>query len=72
MNFVDYLTQYNPMNGTDDISTIMVYKHFIQKEKEVYKTLNMFKQCGQLFAGLVWIPTKYEDTLATMKNDMQL
>ena len=34
--------------------------------------MNMFKQCGQLFAGLVWIPTKYEDTLANKKNDMQL
>lgn len=43
MNFVDYLTQYNPMEGSDDISTILVYKHFIQKEKEVYKTLNMLK-----------------------------
>ena len=51
------------MNGSDDISTILVYKHFIQKEKEVYKTLNMLKQSGQLFVGLVWIPTKYEDAL---------
>ena len=32
----------------------------------------MLKQSGQLFVGLIWIPTKYEEQLAVKKNDMQL
>ena len=56
MTFVEYLTQYNPLKGQEDISLILVYKYFIEKEKEVYKTLNMFKECGGLFVGLIWIP----------------
>ena len=60
MTFVEYLTQYNPLKGQEDISLILVYKYFIEKEKEVYKTLNMFKECGGLFVGLMWIPLKYE------------
>ena len=72
MNFVDYLTQYNPLKDNNDLSTMLVYKHFIAKEKELYKTLNMFKECGALFVGLIWIPVKYEEALFTKKNDMNV
>lgn len=46
MNFVDYLTQYNPLKDAEDLSTILIYKHFVSKERTLYKTLNMFKDCG--------------------------
>ena len=29
MNFVDYLTQYNPLKDAEDLSTILIYKHFV-------------------------------------------
>ena len=30
----------------------------------------MFKECGQLFVGLMWIPIKYVDALFDKKTDM--
>ena len=71
MSFVDYLTQYNPLTDQGDLSTILVYKHFLQKEKEVYRTLNLLKQSGQLLVGLVWVPVKYEEALFAKKDAMQ-
>ena len=71
MSFVDYLTQYNPLTDQGDISTVLVYKHFIQKEREVYKTLNLLKQSGQLLIGLIWVPVKYEEALFAKKNEVQ-
>ena len=71
MNFVNYLIQYNPLKDQDELSMILVYKHFVQKERTLYKTLNLFKVSNRLLIGLVWVPVKYEDALITKKNDMQ-
>ena len=72
MTFVDYLTQYNPIKDNQkDLSQILIYKHYITQQREIYKTLNMFKECGGLFVGLFWIPIKYENALFTAKNAMQ-
>ena len=43
MNFVNYLTSGSPLKGDEDFSPIMVFKHFIAKERVLYKTLNQFK-----------------------------
>ena len=59
MNFVNYLTQYSPLKDEDDFSTILVYKHFISKERILYKTLNQFKVSNRLLIGLMWVPEKF-------------
>ena len=43
MNFVDYLTQYDPLKSEDCLSKILVYKHWVKKEQILYRTLNGFK-----------------------------
>jgi len=69
-NFVDYLNRYNPLRGMESLSIIQVYKQFLIKEKTVYKTLNMFKNCNSLLVGLVWVPSKYETDFFTARNHM--
>lgn len=61
LNFVQYLNDYNPMRGHEELSLTQVYKQFLIKEKMVYKTLNMFANKNALLVGLVWIPEKYSD-----------
>ena len=58
--FVDYLTTYNPLKDADDVSLVMVYKQFLTKDQIIYRTLNMFKPCGKLLVGLVWVPSKQQ------------
>lgn len=51
--FFNYLSNYNQ----DNYSIIQVYKQFINKEKTIYKALNMFKDCGKHLVGIVWVPS---------------
>ena len=70
MNFVNYLIQYSPLKDDDDLSSILVYKHFIAKERLLHKTLNQFKVVDRLLVGLVWVPVKYEEALMMKKDEM--
>ena len=69
---MDYLNSYDPVKGDDEaqLSKILVYKHFIQKERTLYKTLNMFKVSDHFFVGLIWVPVKYEKALFDKKDEM--
>lgn len=58
--FVEYLNVYNPLKDEEDVSNIMVYKQFLNKDQIIYSTLNMFKS-SSLLVGLVWVPAKYKD-----------
>jgi len=71
MNFVNYLSTGSPLKGDDDLSPILVFKHFIAKERVLYKTLNQFKVANQILVGLVWVPVKYEPALLALKDQMQ-
>lgn len=59
--FRDYLIQAD-MRGDVDVSVFKMYKLFIQREKFIYQTLNLFKSLGgddssQIVQGLAWCPT---------------
>lgn len=41
-------------------SLVKVYKQFINREKAIFKALNMAKDCGSLSVGLVWVPNYRE------------
>ena len=58
--FVEYLKDWNPLQGSDGVSVVQVYKQILVREKTIYRTLNMFKECNSLLVGLVWVPAKYE------------
>ena len=48
------------MKDEEDVSNIMVYKQFLNKDQIIYSTLNMFKS-SSLLVVLVWVPAKYKD-----------
>jgi len=41
-------------------SLVQVYKMFVTREKMIYKTLNMAKECSTFSVALVWCPTYRE------------
>jgi len=47
------LSDYNQGN----FSYVAIYKQFINRERTIYKALNMYKDCGSLLVGVVWVPT---------------
>lgn len=69
--FSNYLKDYNPLKGADDVSLLQVYKHFILREKAIYRTLNMFKSCNTLAVGLIWVPAKFEQNLLDAVEEMR-
>lgn len=55
-------TFYNYMNEFtfERYSLLKVYKQFTNREKAIYKALNMQKVCDSVSIGLVWVPTYRE------------
>lgn len=51
--FFNYLNDYN----LDKFSYVAIYKQFLNRERTIFKALNMFKDCGSLLVGIVWVPT---------------
>lgn len=51
-----------------DVSVFKLYKLFIQRELQIYSTLNMFREVGSISTGLFWVPN--EDNFANTLNDM--
>ena len=68
--FVNYLNVYNPLKDADDVSLVMVYKQFLEKDKIIYSTLNMFKPSNKLLVGLVWVPTKSKDKFFEKREEL--
>jgi len=66
----EWMNNWNPLKGNGNVSVVQVYKQFLVREKTIYKTLNMFKQCNSLLVGLVWVPAKYEQDFIEKKNQM--
>ena len=68
--FVNYLNVYNPLKDADDVSLVMVYKQFLEKDKIIYSTLNMFKPSNKLLVGLVWVPTKCKEKFFEKREEL--
>ena len=68
--FVNYLNVYNPLKSEEDVSLVMVYKQFLLKDQVIYSTLNMFKNCGGLLVGLVWVPAKNKDEFFERRDQL--
>lgn len=51
--FFNYLNDYSQ----ESLSYVAIYKQFLHRERTIYKALNMFKDCGNLLVGVVWVPT---------------
>lgn len=51
-NLFNYLLEF----VLDDYSLIQVYKQLVNRDKTIYKALNMFKDCDNILVGLVWVP----------------
>ena len=50
-------------------SLLVIYKMFLAKEKQLYKTINLFKIVDDKFYGFFWAPEKYEGkVLANLHN----
>lgn len=58
MTFRDFLITVN-QKGAADVSVFKVYELFVMREKAIYFHLNMLKQSGVVFQGLVWCPKSY-------------
>ena len=61
---------YNPLKDADDVSLVMVYKQFLEKDKIIYSTLNMFKPSNKLLVGLVWVPTKSKEKFFEKREEL--
>lgn len=66
----EYLNQFSPLKGMEQLSLLKVYKQFLIREKTIYQTLNMFKTCNTLLVGLAWVPTKNTQDLFDKKTEM--
>jgi len=47
----------------ENVSLTMIFKVLAMQEKTICRTLNMFKNCGRLLVGLVWVPSERADEL---------
>lgn len=54
--FFNYMSEFT----LQTYSLILVYKQFVCREKLIYKTLNMAKECATFSIALVWVPTYRE------------
>ena len=59
MSFREFLLTVN-QKGAADVSVFKVYELFVMREKAIYYHLNMMKQTGVVFQGLVWCPKAYD------------
>lgn len=59
MTFRDFLITVN-QKGAAEVSVFKVYELFVMREKAIYVHLNMLKQSGVVFQGLVWCPKAYD------------
>jgi vacuolar-type H+-ATPase subunit I/STV1 len=58
-NFKQYLVQIQHAQNADGFSLLKVYKLYLRKNKNIYRTMNKFRFDGSLMIGLFWIPTKF-------------
>jgi len=56
--FKDYLATAD-RHERADVSVYKVYKLFVLREKAIYLHLNMLRQGGIIFQGLVWCPSSF-------------
>ena len=59
MTFRDYLEQANK-KGKADVSVFKVFNLFVLRQKSISMHMNMLKQNGTFFSGLVWAPKAYD------------
>lgn len=57
--FREYLELAN-QKGKADVSVFKVYNLFILRQRSICVHLNMLKQKGSFFSGLVWAPKAYD------------
>jgi V-type H+-transporting ATPase subunit a len=60
--------------GAAEVSVFKVYGLFVMREKAIYYHLNMMKQSGVVFQGLVWCPKAYNfgSVIANVINNQGL
>lgn len=60
MMFRDFLKAADK-KGNAEVSVFKMYKLFIQRESQIYSTLNMFKtdSTSSITTGLAWCPTSF-------------
>ena len=61
MMFRDFLKTADK-KGNAEVSVFKMYKLFIQRESQIYSTLNMFKtdSSSNITTGLAWCPTSFK------------